>query len=233
MNSLSNVATLLNNVTLTLKDITDLLKVRHDKSMLKVTEMVKDTSFGTVSKMDIVYNIQGQTTETYILNKRQSIAVASRLNVALLMKVIDRLEELEQGVIPTDYPSALRAYADEVEKNMLNAPKVAFADQVAEHNASIQIGEYAKMLSNDTGVKIGPNKLRAFLRDEGYLMKGRGFEVYTGVQGEQNRPYQRWIDAGYFEECPNRDKRGHEMLVTYIRGPGQLALADKIIRNFR
>ena len=35
--------------------------------------------------------------ETYQLDKRQSIAVASRLNTALLMRIIDRWQELEHA----------------------------------------------------------------------------------------------------------------------------------------
>ena len=51
--------------TMTLKQITDLLEVRHDKAMIKVFEMSKEPEFGTLSKMDIVYNDKGQTIETY------------------------------------------------------------------------------------------------------------------------------------------------------------------------
>lgn len=88
----------LNKATMTLKEITDLLDVRHDKALIKVDRMVLEPSFGTVSKTDIVYNDKGQTIQTYQLDKRQSIAVASRLNTALLMKVIDRWQELENAV---------------------------------------------------------------------------------------------------------------------------------------
>ena len=85
-----------NAQTMTLKEITDLLDVRHDKAMLKVTEMAKEPEFGTMSILDIVYNDKGQTTKTYRLNKRQSIAVAARLNTALLMRIVDRWQELEE-----------------------------------------------------------------------------------------------------------------------------------------
>ena len=84
-----------NAKTMTLKEITDLLDVRHDKAMLKVAEMAKEPEFGTMSILDIVYNDKGQTTKTYQLNKRQSIAVAARLNTALLMRIVDRWQALE------------------------------------------------------------------------------------------------------------------------------------------
>ena len=43
-------------MTMTLKEITDLLNVRHDKAMLKVAEMAKEPEFGWLSKTDIQYS---------------------------------------------------------------------------------------------------------------------------------------------------------------------------------
>lgn len=82
-------------VSITLKEITDLIDVRHDRAMQKVEELTKESSFGTVSKIDIVYNDKNQTIPTYKLNKKQAIAVGAKLNDSLLMKLIDKLEELE------------------------------------------------------------------------------------------------------------------------------------------
>ena len=109
MNNLMNPSAAM---TMTLKEITDLLDVRHDKAMLKVAAMTESPDFGTVSILDIVYNDKGQTTKTYQLDKRQSIAVASRLNTALLMRIIDRWQELEnqsKPSMPTTYIAALEA----------------------------------------------------------------------------------------------------------------------------
>lgn len=83
--------------TMTLKEITDILGVRHDKALLTVENMSQNPDFGTMSKMDIVYNVKGQTTVTYVLNKRQSIAVAANLNTSLLMHIVDRWQLLEDA----------------------------------------------------------------------------------------------------------------------------------------
>ena len=99
-------------LTMTLKEITDLLDVEHNKAMNKVEKMAEDPEFGTVAKTSTVYNDKGQTIQTYQLNKRQSIAVASRLNTALLMRIIDRWQELEnqsKPAMPTTYIAALEA----------------------------------------------------------------------------------------------------------------------------
>ena len=97
MNDLAMNATCTTAVTMTLKEITDLLDVRHDKAMLKVAAMAESPDFGTVSILDIVYNDRGQTTKTYQLDKRQSIAVAANLSTALLMRIVDRWQELESS----------------------------------------------------------------------------------------------------------------------------------------
>lgn len=98
MNELSVTSN--NTATMTLKEITDLLNVQHSKAMLKVFNMSLQPEFGTLSKMDTVYNDKGQTVETYILDKRQSMAVSAVLNTALLMRVIDRWQELEAKQAP-------------------------------------------------------------------------------------------------------------------------------------
>jgi len=84
-------------LVITLKEITDLIGKRHDKSLIKVEELALEPSFGAVSKIDIVYNEQGQTIQTMVFNKKQAIAVGAKLNNKLLMTVIDRLEELEKA----------------------------------------------------------------------------------------------------------------------------------------
>ena len=110
--NLKNLAIANATLTMTLKEITDLLNVEHNKAMNKVEKMAEDPEFGTVAKTSTVYNDKGQTIQTYQLDKRQSIAVASRLNTALLMRIIDRWQELEnqsRPSLPATYIAALEA----------------------------------------------------------------------------------------------------------------------------
>lgn len=83
-------------VSITLKDLTDLIGVEHNKAMKKVEELSLEPSFGTLAKIATVYNDKGQTIQTYSLNKKQAIAAGAKLNNALLMKVIDKMEELQK-----------------------------------------------------------------------------------------------------------------------------------------
>jgi phage antirepressor YoqD-like protein len=213
--------------TMTLKEITDLLDVQHSKAMSKVSRMAIDPEFGTVSKMDIVYNDKGQTVETYILDKRQSMAVSALLNTTLLMRVIDRWQELEQAnqsVIPQTYAAALLEAGrlaqalEETSAKLIEAqPKAEFYDQVTSSKDAVDMASAAKVLN----MGIGRNKLFELLRDEKVL------------QGN-NQPYQKYIDNGCFRVIeskftkPNGDTSINLKTVVYQKG---LTYISKLINK--
>ena len=61
---------------ITLKEITDLIGVRHDKSMAKVEELAIEDGFGSLSILDIQYQSgKGRidTIQTYQFTKKQAI----------------------------------------------------------------------------------------------------------------------------------------------------------------
>lgn len=83
---------------ITLKEITDLITVEHNKAMKVVEKLTLEPSFGQLEKFATCITIGNgavREIETYLLTKKQAIAVGAKLNNNLLMKVIDRLEELE------------------------------------------------------------------------------------------------------------------------------------------
>lgn len=93
-------------MTMTLKEITDLLEVRHNDAMKKVDKMAESPDFGTVSVVDIQYSSgKGRidTTKTYQLTLAQSMAVFSRLSktgsVRLFESSIKSIEDFKSIVI--------------------------------------------------------------------------------------------------------------------------------------
>lgn len=68
-------------------------------------------------------------------------------------------------------------------------PKVLFADAVSASHTSILVGELAKLLRQN-GVDIGQNRLFAWLRDNGYLIRRSGTDY--------NMPTQRSMEMGLF-----------------------------------
>lgn len=68
--------------------------------------------------------------------------------------------------------------------------KVLFADAVGTSKTTILIGEMAKILKQN-GIDIGQNKLFAWLRENGYLIKRQG--------SDYNMPTQKSMDMKLFE----------------------------------
>ena len=138
----------------------------------------------------------GQNREMYIINESglYSLVLSSKLESARKFKrwitseVIPQIRKTGAYHTPKTYAEALRALADEAEKaealkkqNQLMQPKAEFFDAVTDSKTAIPIGDVAKILD----IGIGRNKLFEFLREKNILTS-------------DNRPYQRYIDAGYF-----------------------------------
>ncbi len=193
-------------VTMTLKDITDLVGVRHDKAIIKVLELEKEQGFGQVSRMDICIakgNGATQTISTLVLNKKQSIAAAARLNNSALMMVVNRLEELEAAnqaphfEIPQNLPDALRYAAQLVEENQKALATIQEKDKliiaVADLNiraGDVSISDFSKNLAVQG---LGRNNLFKWLKARGYLM-------------DSTEPYQPYVERGYFVRKPYEEK---------------------------
>lgn len=130
-------------------------------------------------------------------------------------------------LIPQSYADALLECARlEGERERLakeaqeNAPLVAHAKAIAITDG-ILMADFAKLLCKN-GVNVGQNRLFKWLRSEGYLMQG-------------NKPYQHYVDRGYFETSASTIQTNHgakEVTTTRITGKGQIALSDKITKAF-
>ena len=116
------------------------------------------------------------------------------------------------------------------EKIEEDAPKVAFADRIVSNGANMMITAAAKLLSDEFGVVVGPNKLMNALRTHGYLMVGRS-------SLEKNQPYQKYINKGWFvwKEVDISESVGYGKHVgqTMITPLGLSKLAHTIVSWFR
>lgn len=141
----------------------------------------------------------GQSYPMYLMNRDGfSLLVMGFTGKAALewkLKYIQAFNMMEKEIankgalsIPKDYPSALRALADEYEKNQklsienkTMTPKADFYDTLMDTKNAIPMGEAAKRLD----MNIGRNNLFAILRKHGVL-------------DAHNIPYQSMIDRRYF-----------------------------------
>lgn len=103
-------------------------------------------------------------------------------------------------------------------------PKAIFADAVSTSTTTILIGQLAKILRGN-GVNIGQNRLFAWLRENGYLIKKRG-RLW-------NTPTQWAIDKGWFKvrerTSGNPDGSVRTTLTTMVTGEGQQYFINKLL----
>lgn len=102
-------------------------------------------------------------------------------------------------------------------------PSVEFTRAVVKAGENITIGDFAKVLNKENVINIGRNKLFAWLRDNGYMMKGNHI------------PYQRFINDGTFvvqETVYYTGKYPHTARQTLVTPKGQMTLTKKIRAAF-
>ena len=147
-----------------------------------------------------IYGLPQNANKFYLWTEKGAFLHAKSLNNDIAWDVYDGLVDnyfnKNQNEIPKDYPTALRAYADALERkqeleeknklllseNERMKPKEEFFDAVTDSKDAIDMGQVAKVLNYP---KIGRNKLFEILRDNGILQ-------------QNNQPYQKYIDCGYF-----------------------------------
>ena len=121
--------------------------------------------------------------------------------------------------------------ADSKIKNLTNtieqqAPKVLFADSVASSSSSILVFDLAKLLKQN-GVNMGGNRLFAWLREHGYLVKRKG--------SDYNMPTQKSMNLGLFEikESTHTHADGHTTVnrTPKVTGKGQIYFVSKFLEK--
>lgn len=100
-------------------------------------------------------------------------------------EVLPSIRETGTYIVPKTLPEALRLAADLAEQIEADKPKVLFAEKCMKSEDSILIRELAK-IACDRGFLTGEHRLYKMLREWGLLTKA-------------NEPYQRYVQAGYFE----------------------------------
>lgn len=106
-------------------------------------------------------------------------------------------------------------------------PKGVFADAVSASSQSILVGELAKLLSQN-GINIGQNRLFAWLRENGYLIKDRKRTDY-------NMPTQKSMELHLFEikETSIAHSDGHTSInkTPKVTGIGQVYFVNLFLKT--
>ncbi|MBK1780582.1 Rha family transcriptional regulator [Advenella sp. WQ 585] len=120
-NNLMQALSVNTTITMTSLEIADLVESRHDNVRIAIQRLV-DKGVITLPAMQ-EKPTAGRPTQVYVFSgeqgKRDSIIVVAQLSPEFTARLVDRWQELEQGVaaIPRSLPEALRLAADLAEKN--------------------------------------------------------------------------------------------------------------------
>lgn len=193
------------------KDIANALGYKN--STIALVDNVDAEDKG-VTKVSTLGGMQDAT----IINESglYSLVFGSRLEGAKRFKhwvtseVIPQIRKTGTYNLPSNYTEALERLLIEVKENerLVNEnetfkaerevllPKADFFDAVTDSKTAIPVGDVAKVL----GMGIGRNKLFEFLRDEKIL-------TYD------NRPYQKYIDLGYFRVVEQKYEKNGEVCI--------------------
>ena len=100
-------------------------------------------------------------------------------------------------------------------------PKVKFADHVSDSTNLIDVNKMAKLCA-DHGIRIGRNRLFAWLRSRRILMGG-------------NIPYQEYIENGYFrvkESVYESNGQTRTYQQTFVTGKGQQYILSRLMKEY-
>ena len=184
------------------KDTADGLKNHvddEDKKLVKVGEIptLETSNYGA-------YIINESGLYSLILGSR--LPNAKKFKRWVTAEVLPSIRKTGGYNLPQTYADALRALADQAEQteklrleNNEMKPKADFFDAVAGSKQAISLGDVAKILNYP---KIGRNKLFEILRDQNILQN-------------DNIPYQKYIDAGYFRVIEQKYNAGDEVRISF------------------
>lgn len=124
-----------NVVTMSSRDIADLVESRHD-DVKRSIERLAERGIIQLPPMADVKNHLNQSVSVYLVGKRDSYVVVAQLSPEFTARLVDRWQELEAGIspaIPQTFSAALRLAAElEEEKQRLSHELAVAAPKVPE-----------------------------------------------------------------------------------------------------
>lgn len=219
--------------------IADVFEKEHKHILAKIRELPQDNFNGSNFRLVKYADKKGESRPYFLVSKDGFTLLAMSFNGDKFYKFkiayINAFNAMAQKLknpfnVPRNYKEALElaiAQVDKIEaleaQRLADLPKIVFAEAVEASATSALIGDFVKTLYDENDISVGRNKIFKWLRDEKYLMA-------------DNMPYQRWLDAGYFEVIPQiivTPKGNKERFTTKITAKGQVALSAKIIKFFK
>lgn len=210
MNQIAPAAALAAPLTMTSREIAELVQSRHDNVRVTIERLAGKGVIQLPAMQEVKQNQSlspNNKTRVYVFSgekgKRDSIVVVAQLSPEFTARLVDRWQELEamhaKPAIPQTLPDALRLAADLAEQKAQEAqkriaaetalaeaaPKAQALERIAQAQGSLCITDAAKAL------QVTPQTLFRLLQAEQWIYRRPGG---TGWLGYQNR-----IQSGLLE----------------------------------
>ena len=184
---------------------------RDIRKLIKRNE-AKLLNFGRCATVARRYDNGGTPTDEYYLNQKQSIFIVMKSETdnafevqADIVRVYDAhlngAVPSARRALPSDFPTALRAYADEVERREQaerelesSRPKIAFHDQVVASEDLIDMAQTFSLLQTRTGQKFGLKTWLEFMRRHGIANQPN---QYRGIGRDRFVPRNAYIGTWF------------------------------------
>jgi phage antirepressor YoqD-like protein len=223
-------------VTMSSLDISTVTGKRHDNVMHDIRQLFKELGQDALEFQGIYLDALKRRKPCFNLPRREVDILLTGYSAKMRAAVVDRWRALEAEQkfgalrIPKSLTDALNlactlAYHVETLEQQLadNAEKVDFYNKIHERDDLLNPTKASKLFGT------GRNRYLQYLRDHKILMSR---------PHQQNMPYQRYLDAGYFEvkeglyENPKTGKREFKAL-PLLTGKGMIWLQQFIDKHGR
>lgn len=229
-------------ITINSKEVADMMETRHSDLMRKIDKINKDFTERKIALSDYwlessYVDASGKSNKCYEVTKMGCEFLAhkstGKKGNIFTAKYMERFNEMEKELQQIQVASYMIADPIERAKKWIEEetirqeqaklleeqkPLVDFASTVHEAGNAITIGEFAKILREEKGIKIGRNILFQRLRE---------FKVLD----KKNLPYQKFLDKGWFKVIEKTMKVDNDedfrlYVQTLITGKGQVKVYD-------
>ena len=201
-----------NQIVTDSRTVADSFEKRHDHVLRDIENLkISLPNFGEMFFQTETPDLsgRGRMYKTYIMNRDGFTLLAMGFTGAKAMqwklKYIEAFNEMEKKLKAEHQNSYMIADPIERAKKWIEEeqvrkdqaqqieemkPKALFSDAITSSNTSILIGDLAKILKGN-GIDIGQKRLFVWMRDHGYLIKGK--------RSDRNMPTQKAMNLGLFE----------------------------------
>jgi phage regulator Rha-like protein len=182
---MQNLITTQNTLTMSSREISDLVESRHDSVKRTIERLVESCVISEPPLVDGVKSANGTIEKVYQVNKRDSYVVVAQLSPAFTARLVDRWQELEAmqaPKLPTSYIEALQALIQS-EQSRIEAERVAqlaiaTKAEIGSRREATAMNTASKAVkkANDLEIQLDQSKQYCTIKRMEMLNHGQKFE---------------------------------------------------------